>query len=109
MAKRKKAAQAEPEVTPKSTKRGGVKPPDESKYTFEEGDQVALVNLRRPADQKVRTHYEYVRRAGKMDVVKNTKNGELHRVWLNKLIPIGEAKKLINRLAQEAATKENAA
>lgn len=100
----KKPTKAKPAKTKPEGTRQGVKPPSTSHYEFKAGEQVCLVNLKRKGERRFRSGYEYVRRAGKMDVIKSAKTGEEHHVWLNKLMPMRDAQKLQKELeAKEAA------
>ena len=65
--------------------------PDASQYTFKQGEQVAILS----ANGKIRTHYEYLERTGKFDKVMDVKDGKTHRVWLNKLLPIAVASRMV--------------
>lgn len=70
--------------------------PAESHYTFKAGQQVALISRK-----GVRVHYEYVERADRFDIVRDMKTGAEHRVWLNKVAPMGVAEKLLKKQQKE--------
>lgn len=74
----------------KNTRRG-VEVPTESHYSFKQGEQVAILS----ANGKIRTNYEYLERAGKFDKVMDVKSGLTHRLWLNKLIPMSVASRMV--------------
>jgi len=94
---------------PKAPKAPALNPiPANSQYEFKAGQQVCLVNLSHPLKRKFRSHYEYVKRAGKMDVVKRTTDGVECYVWLNKLMPMGEAVKLQKQVTAEHEAKVQA-
>lgn len=68
-----------------------VELPTASQYSFKQGEQVALSS----DANGIRTHYEYLERSGKFDKVLNTKTGKTHRVWLDKVIPMAVATRMI--------------
>ncbi len=98
------APQDKPQAAPEAPKapRLGVQPPRESKYTFTPGEQVCLVNLEHSSLRQFRSHYEYVKREGVYDHVKRTTDGEIVRVWLNKLMPMREALQLKKQVEASA-------
>lgn len=98
-----KPAPEVPEVAAKP-KRIGVPLPTSCDYEFKPGQQVYLVNLKHSAARKFRSHYEYVKLSGLMHVIKSSVDGLNHRVWLNKLMPIAQAKALQKQV--EAAAKQ---
>ena len=70
-------------------------------FTFTPGQQVALYSERKG----LRMHYDFVSKLERFYVVKNTETGTEHRVWFNKVLTIGEAKKKAVQIEKEIEKK----